>query len=462
MKMTNWQGKKVLILGAARQGLATLHYLLKNGASLTVNDIQPAEEFKDLVDKFKDEKIHWVFGEHPLSLLNDIDLIVVSGGIPLTQPILKQAVKQGIPLTNDSQLFLQSVKAKTIGITGSAGKTTTTALVGEIGKRSVSGDQKAWVGGNIGNPLIEHLDEIRETDLVVMELSSFQLELMACSPQVAAILNITPNHLDRHENMQAYIQAKAQILQFQSAEDSAILNCEDVTTMELASSVRGRLITFGHLPWGKQIGAYLDNNNLVYAEAGNKIHLMHRSEIGLRGEHNLMNALAACAIAMSAGLPPAAIRTGIGAVHSIPHRLEWVREWRGSHWYNDSIATAPERTMAALRAFDQPILLLLGGRDKNLPWDELSELIHEKVGKVVLFGEAADLIENAISGVKTGEHPCTLIKCEKFNDAVMKAAEIAEKGDTILLSPGCTSFDEFRDFAARGERFIQLVKELPE
>ncbi len=461
--MTYWQGKRESAHSwCSPAGLATLRYLLKNGASLTVNDIQPAEEFKELVEKFKAQNIRWVFGEHPLSLLNNIDLIVVSGGIPLTQPILKEAVKRGIPLTNDSQPFLQSMKAKTIGITGSAGKTTTTALVGEIAKRAVSGDQKAWIGGNIGNPLIEHLDEIRETDLVVMELSSFQLELMTCSPQVAAILNITPNHLDRHENMQAYIQAKAQILQFQSAEDSAILNCEDVTTMELASSVRGRLVTFGHLPCGKQTGAYLDNDKLVFAEAGKKINLLQRSEIGLRGEHNLMNALAACAIAMSAVLPPAAIRNGIEAVHSIPHRLEWVREWRGSHWYNDSIATAPERTMAALHAFDQPILLLLGGRDKNLPWDELAALIHEKVAKVVLFGEAADLIENAISRVRTGEHPRILIKCEKFNDAVMKAAEIAETGDTILLSPGCTSFDEFRDFAARGERFIQLVKELPE
>ena len=460
--MTSWQGKKVLILGAARQGLATLRYLLKNGASLTVNDIQPAEEFKDLVEKFKDQNIHWVFGEHPLTLLNHIDLIVVSGGIPLTQPILKEAIKRGIPLTNDSQLFLHSVKAKTIGITGSAGKTTTTALVGEIAKQSVRGDQKAWVGGNIGNPLIEHLDEIRETDLVVMELSSFQLELMTCSPQIAAILNLSPNHLDRHENMQAYIQAKVQILRFQSAEDSAILNCEDATTMELASLVRGRLVTFGHLPCGKYAGAYLDNDNLVYAEAGRKIALIHRGKIKLRGEHNLMNALAACAIAMSAGLPTESVRDGIGALHSIPHRLEWVREWQGSNWYNDSIATAPERTMAGLRAFDQPILLLLGGRDKNLPWDELAALIHEKVDKVVLFGEAADLIENAISGVKTGKLLRTIIKCEKFNDAVMKAAEIAEKGDTILLSPGCTSFDEFRDFAARGERFIQLVKELPE
>lgn len=460
--MTNWQGKKVLILGAARQGLATLRYLLKKGASLTVNDIQPIEEFKDLVDQFKDQAIHWVFGGHPLSLLNNIDLIVVSGGIPLTQPILIEAVRQGIPLTNDSQLFLESVKAKTIGITGSAGKTTTTALVGEIAKRSIIGNQKAWVGGNIGIPLIEHLDEIQATDIVVMELSSFQLELMSISPKVAAILNLSPNHLDRHENMQAYIEAKARILRFQAANDSAVLNCEDTTTIELAPLTHGRVFTFGHLPCGKHAGTYLEHENLVYAEAGKKTTLMHRGDIRLRGDHNLMNALAACTIAMSAGLLPDSIRSGIRAVHSIPHRLEWIREWRGSNWYNDSIATAPERTIAALHAFDQPILLLLGGRDKKLPWGELAELIHKKVDKVILFGEAANLVEKAISESKSEMHPRTIIKCEKFDHAVMKAAEIAEKGDTILLSPGCTSFDEFRDFAARGERFIQLVKELPE
>jgi UDP-N-acetylmuramoylalanine--D-glutamate ligase len=460
--MANWQGKKVLILGAARQGLATLRYLLKNGASLTVNDIQPAEQFKALVDQFEGQNIRWIFGEHPYSMLADADLIVVSGGISLTLPILMEANRRGIPLTNDSQLFLEALKAKTIGITGSAGKTTTTALVGEIAKRSVSGEQKAWVGGNIGNPLIEHLDEIRANDLVVMELSSFQLELMTTSPQVAAILNITPNHLDRHDSMQAYIDAKARILQFQNAEDAAILNCEDAGAMKLAHLVRGKTVTFGHLRCENHPGAFLEGDELAFDETGNIVSLMPRKEIALRGDHNLMNALAACAIAMAAGLPPEAIRAGIGAVHSIPHRLEWVREWRGSNWYNDSIATAPERTIAALRTFDRPILLLLGGRDKNLPWNELAELIHQKVEKVILFGEAADLIVKAIGDSGTGRLPHQVILCKKFDQAVKKAAKVAEKGDTILLSPGCTSFDEFRDFAARGERFIQLVKELPQ
>jgi UDP-N-acetylmuramoylalanine--D-glutamate ligase len=460
--MENWQGKRILILGAARQGLATLRYLLKNGASLIVNDQKPASEFEQLQLEFRNQSIQWEFGGHPISLLTNIDEVVISGGIPLTLPLIKEAVKRGIKLTNDSQIFMQSVKAKVIGITGSAGKTTTTTLVGEIAKCAVEPGQHVWVGGNIGYPLIDHLEEIKAADLVVTELSSFQLELMTLSPHIAAILNITPNHLDRHENMEAYIQAKSQILQYQSIEDSAILNCEDPTTMELIPLVCGHLFTFGRQTYHDNPGTSLDQDYLVFSEAANKVKIMHRCEVGLMGDHNLLNALAASAIGFAAGFPANAIRAGIQSVKSIPHRLEWIREWRGSNWYNDSIATAPERTMAAIRSFDQSILLMLGGRDKKLPWKDLANLIHLKVKKVVLFGEAADLISHAIGEPKSGQYPLMIIKCDKFDSAVGKAAEIVEKGDVVLLSPGCTSFDEFRDFEARGLRFSELVKALPQ
>jgi UDP-N-acetylmuramoylalanine--D-glutamate ligase len=462
MKMNNWQGKKVLILGAARQGVATLKYLLENGAALTVNDIKPAVEFKELMQQFETQNVNWVFGSHPLTLIEKIDFVVVSGGVPLSLPILSEAIQRGIPLTNDSQIFMESVKAKVIGITGSAGKTTTTTLVGEIARRSVHGDQKAWIGGNIGFPLIDHLKEIKATDLVVTELSSFQLELMTISPMIVAILNITPNHLDRHENMEAYIKAKSRILQFQTKNDTAILNCDDATVMSLENLVQGKFITFGRHSFKRNAGAYLADNQLVFMENGKEVKLLTSSEVGLKGEHNLMNALAACAISMAADYPPDAIRDGIKNVTSVPHRLEWIREWRGTNWYNDSIATAPERTMAAIRSFDQPILLLLGGRDKKLPWDDLTELIHQKVKKLIIFGEAGELISKAIGKPTANEYPRFIALCEKFDEAVRKAAEIAEKGDTILLSPGCTSFDEFRDFEERGNRFIQLVKELPQ
>ena len=462
MTMRNWQGKNVLILGAARQGIAAMRFLLKNGAKIVINDQKPAVDFQQLMMEFDNPAVRWEFGGHPLNLLNNIEFVVVSGGIPLELTIIQEAYQRGITVTNESQIFMEAVKAKVIGITGSAGKTTTTVIVGEIAKSAAQPDQKVWVGGNIGYPLIDHLDEINANDLVVTELSSFQLELMNKSPYIAAVLNITPNHLDRHVNMAAYIKAKSNILRYQSPSDYAILNCEDKHTMELMGLVKGSLITFG---FAKSIdgfaGAQLRGENLVIHSPKNLIEIMPRSEIQLRGEHNLLNALAASAIGFAAKFPIQAIRDGIRRVKGIPHRLEFIREWRGTLWYNDSIATAPERTLAAIRSFDQPLVLLLGGQDKKLPWDDLVDRIHQRVKNVVLFGESAELISRALGKVKTGQSTQTITKCDGLENAVKIAAEFAKKGDVILLSPGCTSFDEFRDFEERGQRFIELVKALP-
>ena len=284
---------------------------------------------------------------------------------------------------------------------------------------------------------------------------------MINSPQIAAILNITPNHLDRHVDMQAYIQAKTHILLHQSESDSAILNCEDRNTMGLMSLVKGKLITFG---LSKTIagaaGAFLRRDNLVIQNNNELIEIMPKSEIQLKGDHNLINALAACAIGFAAGFPFQAIREGIHKVKGIPHRLEFVREWKGTYWYNDSIATAPERTMAAIRSFKEPLVLLLGGRDKKLPWNDLVDLIHQKVKTVVLFGESAELIANNLGKVKPGQYPLIIKQCNTLKNAVNAAAGLAEKGDVIVLSPGCTSFDEFHDFEERGQQFIDSVKAL--
>jgi UDP-N-acetylmuramoylalanine--D-glutamate ligase len=459
--MINWQGKNVLIIGAARQGIAATRFLLKNGANVTINDIKPAEGFQQLQKEFVHQPLLWEFGDHQLSLLDNTELLVVSGGVSLELPIIQEAYRRGLAITNDSQIFMETVKAKVIGITGSAGKTTTTILVGEMAKSAARPDQKVWVGGNIGYPLIDHLDEIKPDDIVVSEFSSFQLELMKKSPQIAAVLNITPNHLDRHVDMQAYIQAKSQILRHQSDSDSAILNCEDLNTMGLKNLVKGKLFTFG---LGKSIegflGAFLNQDNLVIQNDNELIEIMPKSEMLLKGEHNLLNALAASAIGFAAGFPVQAIRDGIGKVGVIPHRLEFVREWKGTYWYNDSIATAPERTMAAIRSFNEPLILLLGGRDKKLPWSSLVDLIHQRVKKVVLFGESAELIAKNIGSVKLGQYPLAIQRCDTLKNAVIIAAELAVKGDVIVLSPGCTSFDEFHDFEERGRHFTDCVKAL--
>lgn len=460
--MTNWQNLRALVIGAARQGLALSRYLASRGARVILNDQRSDDQLQSEKAALEGLEIKWRTGGHPLELLNGVDVVFVSGGVPLELPLLAEAARRGIPLSNDSQLFLEQVACPVIGITGSAGKTTTTALVGRMAQAAVQPPNKAWVGGNIGNPLIEFLDEIKPDDRVVLELSSFQLELMNVSPHVAAVLNITPNHLDRHKTMEAYVAAKAHIIDFQQSGDIAILNREDNRSWGLRSRLKGNLVTFGlERPSPELDGTFLDEGQLWWQLDGEQVVLLPVSEILLRGEHNRLNVLAACAIAMAAGFSPDTIREGVRGFRGVAHRLEHVRTWRGVEWYNDSIATAPERVRAALRAFSEPIVLLLGGRDKHLPWDELAADIRQRVDHVVIFGEAAEKIQQAIGTVSLDERPFTITRCQRLEEAIQAAADVAEAGDVVLLSPGCTSFDAFKDFEERGEVYRLWVNKLP-
>jgi len=347
----------------------------------------------------------------------------------------------------------------TIGIAGSAGKTTTITLVGQMAKEAYP--NAAYVGGNIGDPLINYVDQMKPTDLAILEVSSFQLEQMSLSPNVAAVLNVTPNHLDRHGTMEAYTAAKARILEFQSARDTAVLGRDDPGAWGLRSKVKGFLHTFGFSQIGQDgEGTYYHDGLLYLYEHGVDIPLLRREQILLRGNHNVMNVLAAFAIGHAAGLPLDAMLAAAEEFRGVPHRLELVRELHGVRWYNDSIATAPERSMAALRSFQEPVVLLLGGRDKDLPWEDLAALIREHVDHVVLFGEAAEKIERAIARPAAGQRPFSLDRAQGLHQAVLQAAEIAEAGDVVLLAPGGTSFDEFRDFEERGEKYRLWVQEL--
>jgi UDP-N-acetylmuramoylalanine--D-glutamate ligase len=461
--MSDWSGKKVLILGAGRQGIALARYLTRHGANVVLNDKRMDSELREAKEALKETPVVWETGWHPISLLEGTDTVCVSGGIPLSLPIVREARRRGIPLSNDTQIFMEAVPCQTIGITGSAGKTTTTTLVGLIANEALKGsDRRAWVGGNIGDPLLNYVDEMSEKDIAILEISSFQLEQMTRSPNIAAVLNITPNHLDRHKTMEAYTAAKARILDFQTPEDTAILCREDEGAWALREKVRGSLFSFGFAPPQTDVsGTYLLENTYLYMrDKGMDVPLLTSDAIHLRGAHNQMNVLAACAIAYAAGFPSRAIENAVDGFEGVPHRLEFVREWHGAAWYNDSIATAPERTMAAIRSFDEPLILLLGGRDKNLPWNALAELVHQRVDHVVLFGEAAEKIAAAIGGSRHGARPYSVTHCIGLKDAVEAAAKLAKEGDVVLLSPGGTSFDEFRDFAERGERFRQWVLEL--
>lgn len=457
--MNKWNGKRVLILGAARQGLALARWLSLHGARVTLSDTRTADDLRVARQSLAEFQIDWALGGHPLELLDSTDVLCLSGGVPLTLPIVTEAVKRGIPLSNDSQIFLEVVPCRTIGITGSAGKTTTTTLVGQMARKSHG--ENAFTGGNIGDPLINYVDEMDEKDIAILELSSFQLDLMTVSPNIAAVLNVTPNHLDRHGTMEAYTAAKARILEFQSKEDIAVLGRDDRGAWSLRSRVKGKMFTFSlsELEEGLN-GAYLHDGLLNLRDGNAYLPLILREKISVRGDHNVLNVLAAFTIGHTAGFPLDAMLEAAEEFRGVPHRLELVRELRGVRWYDDSIATAPERAIAAIRSFDEPIVLLLGGRDKDLPWEDLMRLAAERVDHLVLFGEAAEKIERTAQGLGPGRMRFTVTRADGLHDAILKAAEVAEAGDVVLLSPGGTSFDEFRDFAERGERFGAWVREL--
>ena len=458
MKM-NWTGTRVLILGAARQGLALARWLSLHGAHVTLSDMRSQADLRVARESLAEYSIHWALGGHPLALLDSTNVLCLSGGVSLTLPIVTEAVKRGIPLSNDSQIFMEVVPCKTIGITGSAGKTTTTALVGNMAKNAYG--EKVYVGGNIGDPLINYVDNMKDDDIAILELSSFQLDQMTISPNVAAILNITPNHLDRHVTMEAYTAAKANILEFQNDEDAAVLGRDDKGAWSLRNKVQGKLYTFSlnKLEQGLN-GTSLQDGLLTLRDGDAYLPLILREKILLRGDHNVSNVLAAFAIGHASGFPLDAMLEAVEDFRGVPHRLELVRELGGVRWYNDSIATAPERSMAAIRAFEEPIVLLLGGRDKDLSWEDLMRLVSERVDHVVLFGEAAEKIQKTAEGLGLRENGSRITRAHGLHEAIIKAAEVAESGDVVLLSPGGTSFDEFKDFAERGERFREWVLEL--
>ncbi len=459
--MKDWKGIRVLILGAARQGLALARYLAQQGAQVTLNDQRPAEVLEAARQQLADLPIRWVTGSHPLELLNETDEIYLSGGIPLTIPLVMEAMRRNMPLSNDSQVFMDAVPCRVIAITGSAGKTTTTTLVGRMAQAALKAPRRSWVGGNIGLPLVNYLHEIRPDDVVILELSSFQLEQMTTSPQVAAVLNITPNHLDRHGTMEAYTAAKARLLDFQAPGDIAVLCREDPGSWGLVERVRGRLISFGfEPPAAGQAGTYLRSGQLCLSDGAHEQVLFSREQITLRGEHNVLNVLAACAIAAAAGFPVEAMQTGVFGFDGVAHRLELVRVLQGVAWYNDSIATAPERTAAAVHSFNEPVVLLLGGRDKKLPYEDLVALIRQRVDHVIVFGEASQKILQALGEAAADRRPYSITHCAGLQEAVLAARQISQPGDVVLLSPSCTSFDEFKDFEERGERFREWVNQL--
>jgi UDP-N-acetylmuramoylalanine--D-glutamate ligase len=493
----DFAGTRALVVGLAREGTALARFLAERGARVTVTDIKPAERLADNVAALADLPVRLALGGHADRLLDAADIVFVSPGVPLQSPFLAKARRRRLPLSSETRLFTRLCPAPIVGVTGSSGKSTTTALVGAM--LNAAG-RRVWVGGNIGSPLISHLAQIRATDVVVMELSSFQLEFFGAwdqlvrnrppsesgrvlfdpvgwSPIIAAVLNISPNHLDRHETMDAYIAAKTRILASQAPFAFSVLNLDDAITRGMGQRGRypaQRTVWFS-MEQAVAEGAYLKGDSLVLRWAGKERNLCDRQDLRLLGRHNLANALAACAVAAAeAALGRADPEPGVPDIESIgevltsfsgiEHRLELVRTRNGVQWYNDSIATSPERTSAALRSFESPIVLLAGGRDKHLPWDDMAALALRKARHVVLFGEATDLIKAAMKEQRNQSTARVLTvqihEAGTLEGAVGLAARLAEPGDVVLLSPGGTSFDAYPDFVARGEHFRHLVQEL--
>lgn len=472
---------KVAIVGAGREGTALARFLAPLGTRVTLSDTKPAKDLQDELATLDGLDLNLVLGGKTPDL--DVDVLFISPGVPPSAPIVQRARERGIPISSEPRLFTQLCRAPVVGITGSSGKTTTTALVGEMFKAS---GKRVWVGGNIGFPLTNCLLDKSAPEVAVMELSSFQLELFSpdyqgkdveeerseasrvvslegWSPHVAAITNITPNHLDRHSSMADYVRAKSFILAFQDRGDWAILNADDAYCREMAAASVAQLVRFS-LKEPVSRGIFLQGDHLVLRWKEREKAICPVSEIRLRGRHNLANVLAAACCAVVGGVDVASIRRVVRRFAGMPHRLEEVRRWQGVLFVNDSIATTPERAMAALRSFEEPQILLAGGRDKHLPWDRWADLVLDRAKDVIIFGEARPVVCEALATARrrlgSQGHAARVHVRDSLREAVLQAAELAETGDVVLLSPGGVSFDAFEDFEARGEAFRDLVAAL--
>jgi UDP-N-acetylmuramoylalanine--D-glutamate ligase len=444
------KGKRVLVVGLGKSGVASALFLESRGARVTVSDAKSEDQLPNEIPALLDRGITVETGKHGERTFRDQELIVVSPGVPGDVAPLQQARRLGIPVIGEIELTARFLQGNVVAITGSNGKTTTTTLTGEI---IASGGRNTLVGGNIGTPAITFVEQSMPDTWVVLEISSFQLEsIESFHPHIAAILNVTPDHLDRHGSMESYIAAKARIFENQTADDYAVLNADNEITLRLAQGLKPQLLYFSR-QHAVERGAYLRGEAIVYRD-GEEVEIMPVSEIALKGAHNVENVLAAVAIGMAAGVEPSAIRRAVKDFRAVEHRLEYVATLRGVQYYNDSKATNVDATMKALQSFPANIHLILGGKDKGSDYSELNALIAERVKCVYTIGAAADKIESQIG------NSAPVISAQTLESAVAKAADQAVEGDIVLLAPACASFDQFPSYEHRGQAFKQLVQSL--
>src|ERR1017187_2567815 len=450
--MMELKGKKVLVVGLGKSGLAAALFLRRKGANVTVSDLRSAEALAKDIPALLEEGIMVEAGGHGLLTFRRQDLIVLSPGVPLDTPELVQVKSFGLPVIGELELAARFLKGGIVAITGSNGKTTTTALLGEILKDS---GLPTLVGGNIGVPVVGLIDESTPDTWSVIEVSSFQLEsTVEFRPNIAVILNITPDHLDRHGSFENYTRAKERIFAKQDQTDCLVLNADNAPAAAAASRTSAKVYWFS-VEHAVDQGAWLENGFVVYRGAKNAAveQVMPLTGIPLKGAHNVENVLAAVVAARLAGVPAEFTPRAIEKFQAVEHRLEYVATVNGVEFYNDSKATNVDATAKAIAAFSSGVHLILGGKDKGSDYTLLTPLLRERVSPVYTIGSAAAKIESQLRGV------VSLHSCETLEKAVSAAVSAARPGHVILLAPACSSYDQFENYEQRGRVFKELVSE---
>jgi UDP-N-acetylmuramoylalanine--D-glutamate ligase len=443
------KGKKILVVGLGRSGVAAAEFLHARGAIVTANDAQPEEKLA--AAGLRGRGVEVVAGAHPRELFENADLIVASPGVPLAIEPFRQARAAGVAVISEVELAARYLRGRLVGITGTNGKTTTTTLIYELLRRA---GLPAQVGGNIGTPLVSLVEGSRDDGLTVIEISSFQLEAVErLHLFAAALLNITPDHLDRYASVEEYAEAKANIFRNQTPEDLAVLNYDDARVRGMSERTRAHAVYFSRERELDE-GIFLRGDDVVSRGGGRERVLISRGEIGVRGAHNLENVMAALAVGLACGAPPDSMRQTVREFKGVEHRLEFVAEIDGVKFYNDSKATNVDSAIKSLEAFDGGVVVILGGKDKGSDYAPLAPLVSERCEHVILIGAAADKIAAALEGAKPLHCAATM------EGAVKLGRRLAAPGGTVLLAPACASFDMFENYEHRGRVFKEAVRAL--
>jgi len=451
MDRTFLNKKKVTVIGAARSGAAVAKLLRSQGAGIFVSDSSSAEKLQSSLSLFKSDGIEYETGKHTTRVY-DCELMVISPGVPGNAPVVLEAQKRNIKVISELEVGCWFCRSPIVAITGANGKTTTTTLIGRILDHA---KKKHVVAGNIGTAFSSVFLELAETDIVVLEVSSFQLDhIETFRPKISILLNITPDHLDRYDHsMEKYAASKARVFENQQPDDVLIFNADDDWTNRVVSQAKSRKIAFS-ITHRLNEGAFVENEKLVTSLGGVKTEIIDINNIYIKGKHNLYNSMAAVLAGQLLGVEADSLRSTLEKFEGVEHRLEFVRELDNVRYYNDSKATNVDSVWYALQAFKEPIVLLLGGRDKGNDYSRLAELVKKQVKAIIAVGESADKVEQAFRGI------VGITKAGTMDEAVEAAHSIAQSGNVVLLSPACASFDWFKNYEHRGQVFKELVKNL--